>query len=178
MTKFLRCFTDGAAKGNSQNSPAGYGFFIPKLNIKQSGALYGSNNVAELTAVKKLFEFIKFNLNNYEQGEKRFEVIMVLTDSKYVIGAMGSNVAKANIELIESIKQLRADLLYMKIKSVFNHVPAHTGGTDFISQCNAIVDKLATDAAKTLVKPKAVVKPAPVAKPATKPAPKPKAKRS
>ena len=75
---------------------------------------------------------------------------MIYTDSKYVIGIfVDNNKYKVNTELIDEIKELRKNI---KVKVGFKHVEAHTKKTDFVSRCNAVVDKLASDAADSLNK--------------------------
>lgn len=146
----LRCFTDGAAKKNSQTSSAGWGFYIPKLNIRKSGHMIGTNNQAELTAVKMLFEYLIHDLNNKIP-------VRVFTDSKYVIGCFSGNKKNANKVLIKEIDELAVQIrLDTKASISFQHVDAHTNGTDWLSKCNDVVDKLASDAANT--KPEDVYK--------------------
>lgn len=142
--KILRCFTDGASKGNTKNSNAGYAYYIPKLNIKYSNTMKGTNNQAELQAVMRLLYFIKFKLNK----NSGYNLIIVYTDSKYVIGSMSDNKIVKNKEIINEIKSIRMSLLKSNIKTVFEHVKGHSKKDEFLSKCNNIVDKLASDAAK------------------------------
>ena len=109
MDGVLRCFTDGAAKGNSPNASAGWGFYIPKLNVRKSGHIIGTNNVAELTAVKELYKYILTLSDPLHQNfEKPYDLpeITVFSDSRYVIGAMTGNKISANKELINEIFEL------------------------------------------------------------------------
>lgn len=140
--KPLLCFTDGAAKSNAKNANAGWGVYIPKFKYFNSGSMKGTNNQAELEAVKQLLLY----LSNIDL----FSSVLIYTDSKYVIGIfVDNNKYKVNTELIDEIKELRKNI---KVKVGFKHVEAHTKKTDFVSRCNAVVDKLASDAADSLSK--------------------------
>ena len=145
----LRCFTDGAAKGNAQNAPAGWAFYIPKLNIRRSGSMTGTNNQAELTAVKELLSFILTELNTTPFDSSNPE-LMIFSDSKYTINILTGYKYTTNKDLINSIFDL-GRLLRQKFSVIkFKYVEAHTNNDDWVSKCNAIVDKLASDAAKGL----------------------------
>ena len=146
-TNILRCFTDGAAKGNSQNAPAGWAFYIPKLNIRKSGSMTGTNNQAELTAVKELLTYILNNINTSPFSQSSNPELMIFSDSKYTINILTGYKYTTNKDLINSIfdlgRQLREKFSIIK----FKYVEAHTNGDDWVSKCNAVVDKLASDAA-------------------------------
>ena len=138
--KPLLCFTDGAAKKNSKNAPAGWAFYIPKLKYKKSGHMIGTNNQAELTAIKNLL------LHLHSIKDNLYSNILIYSDSQYSIGVItGSTKYTINKELIEEIIELRSTL---GKKVGFKYVEAHTKKTDYISECNNIVDKLASDAAE------------------------------
>ena len=136
----IRCFTDGAAKNNNKNASAGWAFYIPKYNIRQSGNIRGTNNQAELTAIKELLIFI-----NQDKRFKEYTQILLFTDSKYCINVLTGGKYLKNIELINNIFELQKKV-NKQIK--FTHVNAHTGNNDWISKCNEIVDILASAAAK------------------------------
>jgi ribonuclease HI len=145
----LRCFTDGAAKGNSQNAPAGWAFYIPKLNIRKSGHMIGTNNQAELTAVKELLTYILNELNTTPFNSSNPE-LMIFSDSKYTINILTGYKFTTNKDLINSIFDLGRQL-HEKFSIIkFKYVEAHTNGTDWVSKCNDIVDKLASAAAKNI----------------------------
>ena len=145
----LRCFTDGAAKGNAQNAPAGWAFYIPKLNIRRSGSMTGTNNQAELTAVKELLSYILTELNTTPFENENPE-LMIFSDSKYTINILTGFKYTTNKDLINSIFDL-GRLLRQKFSVIkFKYVEAHTNNDDWVSKCNAIVDKLASDATKGL----------------------------
>lgn len=135
----LVCFTDGAAKSNAKNASAGWAFYIPKLNYSSSGHMIGTNNQAELTAILQLL------IHLHSLKDKLFSNILIYTDSKYSIGVItGQMKYKINVKLIDQIIELRNTL---GKKVGFKYVEAHTKKTDFISEGNSIVDKLASDAA-------------------------------
>lgn len=143
----LRCFTDGAAKKNSKEASAGWAFYIPILDIRRSGHIVGTNNQAELIAIKELLTYIK---NELDLSTLKFDSqpdILVFSDSNYAINVLTGCKYAQNIDLINSIFELGVDLkkYYNKIK--FKHVDAHTNNTDWLSNCNDVVDKLASEAA-------------------------------
>lgn len=141
----LNVFTDGSAKSNSKTSNAGWAFYFPKLNIKKSGHLIGSNNVAELTAVKQALEYsIKQAKNN--------KPLVIFTDSEYVIKVLSNPKAsiKENKELIENIKSIMISISKYTGRDIkFEKVKAHTKKDDWVSKCNDVVDKLAQAEAST-----------------------------
>ena len=145
----LRCFTDGAAKGNTQNAPAGWAFYIPKLNIRKSGSMTGTNNQAELTAVKELLSYILTELNTTPFDSSNPE-LMIFSDSQYTINILTGYKYTSNKDLINSIFDL-GRLLRQKFSAIkFKYVAAHTNGDDWVSKCNDVVDKLASAAANGL----------------------------
>jgi ribonuclease HI len=151
----LRCFTDGAAKGNSQNAPAGWAFYIPKLNIRKSGSMTGTNNQAELTAVKELLTYISTELNTSPFTTQPNPELMIFSDSKYTINILTGYKFTTNKDLINSIFELGKKLREKFSMIKFKYVEAHTNNDDWVSKCNAVVDKLASDAAngiKTQIK--------------------------
>ena len=146
----LRCFTDGAAKANSKNASAGWAFYIPKLNIRKSGHMIGTNNQAELTAVKELLTYIISSLDTSQFKESPHSELMIFSDSQYTIHILTGGKATANKDLINSIFELGRVLLQKFSILKFKYVEAHTNGTDWVSKCNAVVDRLASDAAKNI----------------------------
>ena len=138
---YLACFTDGAAKSNSKTSNAGWAFYIPLTETKRSGHIKGSNNFAELTAIHELFKYLL--------TLERIPKIIVYSDSKYSIGVLTGNKISANKELIFSILEL-AKVIREKSKNKIDmkYVEAHTKKSDWLSKCNDVVDKLASEACK------------------------------
>ena len=124
-------WTDGACTGNP--GPMGIGVVIIKKDERQEFGDFigkGTNNIAELTAIQRALESI--------EPEKRKQSIIIHTDSSYCIGVLSKNwKAKANIELIASIKKLIATFSIVS----FNKVKGHAGIPD-----NERCDQLATDA--------------------------------
>lgn len=110
----LVIYTDGSAINNSQEAQAGWAFYIPSLNILESGKFVGSNNKAELLAILNALKRLK--------TIKPCEVI-VKSDSMYAINALSSsNKAKANVEIIDQCLEL---LNTLKHSIIFTHVYAH-----------------------------------------------------
>ena len=142
MPPVLNCFTDGAAKGNNKDAYAGWAFFIPKFKLIRSGSMYGTNNQAELEAIKELLLYL------HKIKDKLFSNICIFSDSKYSINAItGENNVNRNKELIKEIQDLRSNL---GKKVAFEYVKAHTNNNDYVSKCNSVVDKAASDAAMKL----------------------------
>lgn len=170
-------FTDGSALDNSQNSYAGYAVYMPKLNKLFSKSIIGTNNQAELEAIRFSLWYIlkQFKLLENPDTEKskflrssklqsRFKLhknikklilnntIFIYSDSKYSIQMLTTNAkAKKNEDKINSCKELLEELNSYDITVKFIHVRAHTKQTDYISKCNDIVDKAAREKA-TIIK--------------------------
>jgi ribonuclease HI len=140
ITPTLNLYTDGSALSNRQNSPGGAACFIYNCNFLTSTSLYGTNNICELTAIRYSLNLI---LKNFHIFRPMFttNTINLYTDSQYCIGVLtGTYKAKANIELINKIKQLQSQLNDLNITITFIHVRAHTNSTDIHSLCNRLVD--------------------------------------
>lgn len=147
MATILRCFTDGASKGNSKKSAAAWAYYFPKQGHKGCGSFYGTNNQAE---IKGVIEALKIcAIMKYKKPSVEFNSVLIITDSKYVIGITEGNKINANKDLIDELFKQR-DMLHCKVG--FEYVEAHTRKKDYVSECNAVVDKLASDAAKELNK--------------------------
>lgn len=144
MSNVLRCFTDGASKGNSETASAGWAYYIPKLNIRESGHIVGTCNKAELTAIFQLLSYILSNPQRFIE----FNELLIFSDSEYSIGVLTGYRITANKELITSIIDLGNKLRQTYVDIKFKHVDAHTGGDDWISKCNDVVDQLASSAAR------------------------------
>lgn len=154
-SKEVTIFTDGSALKNTQNSPAGWGVYIPLLKKSFSKGLIGSNNVAELTAIRVALFYYR---NFYDKVFKQFgkSELYMISDSEYSIKAVcGVNKVKANAEnIVESKKHLEYIKTKLGIDVKFIHVNSHTGGKDFMSVNNDIVDTLARERAKEMTKSK------------------------
>lgn len=124
-------FTDGASSGNP--GPAGIGIYMKyRDKEKEHSESIGTatNNVAELTAIKRALELLK-----------RTDVpVRLYTDSGYCQGVLVKGwKARENKDLIHQIQQLIAKFGDIKILKVKGHAGIKE---------NEIADSLATDAAK------------------------------
>ena len=131
-------FTDGSALGNKQNAPAGAAFYIPSMKKLFSKSMYGTNNQAELEAIRYALWYFRENLSKNIKGE-----VEIFTDSSYSINAISGKWKKITINL-EKIELIRQWILELKANGThikFIHVDAHTGKKDFVSINNDIVDK-------------------------------------
>lgn len=112
----VEIYTDGACSGNP--GPCGFGW------LKRFGDAYhekcqflgrGTNNIAELTAIKSALESV----------DDRTRPVRVHTDSSYSIGVLTKGwKAKANRELILSIRELIKgfdDLDFIKVRGHAGH---------------------------------------------------------
>ena len=130
-------FTDGSALGNKKDAPAGAAFYIPSMKKLISKSMYGTNNQAELEAIRYAIWYFKENLMKKVKG-----VVDIYTDSAYSMNVLTEKwKSKANGEKIELIKNWLKELEIQGVHINFIHVEAHTKRTDFISINNDIVDK-------------------------------------
>lgn len=151
----FKVYTDGACINNGySNAKCSIGIHFPKTNFIQLNDISefldvkkSSNNVAELTAIKKSLEIIKEN--------NIITPINIYTDSMYsknCIEKWYPNWVKKNIvhtkknyKLISEIFDIYSSLNeHNNIKLIY--IKAHTGLQDEDSIGNEIADKLATDA--------------------------------
>ncbi len=113
----ITVYTDGACSGNP--GPAGSGAVILQDDevvheISQSLG-QGTNNIAELTAIKLALEYLKHHQDS---------PIILFTDSTYCIGLLTKNwKAKANVELVAELRELKDKFKALTIK----HVKGHSG---------------------------------------------------
>lgn len=129
-------FTDGACKGNP--GPMGIGILIiPDINkpleCTKIGRYIGegTNNKAELTAIKTALEMLKDHNKS----------IILYTDSQYCINILTKSwKANANVELINEIKRM---IINYKPGIHLMYIEAHKNNV-----FNNMVDKLASDAAR------------------------------
>ena len=132
----MEIFTDGSALSNAKNACAGWAVYYVEIDKLRSGNMHGTNNQAELFAIKTALWYCDETLKIKDTA------IVLKSDSEYAIKVVtGKNKAKANVETIESIKKLIAKLKKNKNTIDFIHVDAHTGGTDHDSVYNNIVDQ-------------------------------------
>lgn len=129
MTDILFVYTDGACSPNPGH--AGIGIFMEYKNQTKEVSEYigeTTNNVAELTAIKRALSLIK----------NKSKHIIIYTDSQYCVGVLTKfwN-AKKNEELILDIRENLLDFENLKIK----WIKSHSG-----NKGNEIADKLAVKA--------------------------------
>ena len=131
-------FTDGSALNNKTDAPAGFAFYFPSTKTLISKGMIGTNNQAELEAMRySLWYFIK----KYIEIDIPENTLYVFSDSEYVINAVtGKHKVNANKEKIEICKKLIREIKEKGRDIEFIHVYAHTNGKDFISINNGIVD--------------------------------------
>ena len=127
----IKIYTDGASSGNP--GPSGIGIlFIHGKNKKEISQYIGvaTNNIAELTAIKRALEELKRN----------DLPVRIFSDSSYSIGSLTKNwKPQKNQVLIYEIRTLMnkfCDLAFIKVKG-------HSGIKE-----NEVVDFLATSAIK------------------------------
>lgn len=133
----IHIYTDGACSGNP--GPAGSGVVIiqdGKVLREISKSLgKATNNIAELTAIKIGLQLV---VPNYSTE------ITIYTDSTYAIGILTKNwKAKANVELVSSIRKLIRS--FKKLTII--HVKGHSGDPG-----NELADSLAVKAIESLKK--------------------------
>lgn len=139
-SKELSIFTDGSALGNSKDAPAGWAMFIPYNKLLISKGMLGTNNQAELEAIRYSLWYIKNHLDDFKDIIHDHNIYL-LSDSEYSINVIiGKYKAKLNKDKILTCKILLKDIEKQGYKIVFTHVIAHTGGKDYVSYNNNIVD--------------------------------------
>ncbi len=125
-------YADGACTGNPGPAGLGVAIFDDATRRELSEFLGpGTNNVAELTAILRAAEALA--------GETR--PIEIRTDSQYSIGVLTKGwKAKANVELVASVKAALARLAKVRV----TYVPGHAGVAG-----NELADALARHAVDT-----------------------------
>jgi ribonuclease HI len=113
----ISIYTDGACTGNP--GPAGSGVVVIQNNtiVHEISKSLGvaTNNIAELTAIKLGLELLE---------DHHSTPVTIYTDSTYSIGILTKNwKAKANAELVGSIRQLMKPFKRLKL----THVKGHSG---------------------------------------------------
>ena len=115
----VRAFTDGACTGNP--GPAGSGAVVKLPDgrvLERYKALgQGSINIGELTAIQLALDLLG------EAGVDPSTPVALYTDSSYSLGVLTKGwKAKANVELIASIKAALRSWKHLKIEWVAGHV--------------------------------------------------------
>jgi ribonuclease HI len=133
-------YADGACSGNP--GPAGLGVVLidGRQRVELSEYLgEGTNNIAELTAVLRALEEVR----------DRARPLVIHTDSQYAIGVLQKGwKAKANVELIESVREELED----RESTELRYVPGHAGVI-----LNERADALAREAVKARASRRAVI---------------------
>lgn len=143
-------FTDGSAIDNQQNACAGSAIFIPTVKRLWSKGMRGTNNQAELNAIQMALYYMTKKYSELEVKDNR---IFIASDSEYAINVVFKNYnAKTNLGLITRCKNLIKELEGLEYEIVPIHVTAHSGGNDFMSINNDIVDKAAREEATKMKK--------------------------
>lgn len=125
----LKAYVDGSSLGNPGQCGVGI-VFVSNDEVKQYSRNigYGTNNFAELMAVKIALEFVEPN-----------SIINIYSDSQYTIGILSMNwTAKVNKELVSEIKGI-----LKSYKVNFIKVSGHSD-----DEYNKLADKLAQSAAR------------------------------
>lgn len=126
-------YTDGACSGNP--GPAGIGVLLQRADqtVEISEFLgSGTNNIAELTAILKALQTLK--------EDEQDRLIHLYTDSGWSLGVLvGGWKAKANLDLIEKIREQMARFPKLELLKVRGHA-GHEG--------NEEADRLATQATR------------------------------
>lgn len=111
--EYIEIYTDGATSGNP--GPSGLGVILrwgPYHREIYQFLGQGTNNIAELTAIKVGLEAVK----------KRDMPVRIFTDSQYSIGVLtGAYKAKSNRQLIMEIQALMATFPDLKLEKVRGH---------------------------------------------------------
>lgn len=128
----IHLYTDGACSGNP--GEAGIGIVLLYKNRKKEHSEHigtATNNIAELTAIKRGLELIK----------NRKLPVIVYSDSSYAIGVLSGRMkAKKNLELIAEVKELIKTFSSVK----FTHIYGHRD-----NEYNETADRLATSVLKS-----------------------------
>jgi len=145
-------FTDGSCKNNGKSYEAGWAFIIYDSNKKivkqENGVIRGmdaNNQKAELTAILRgLRVFGMFTT---------ISKLVIVTDSEYSIKCCTEWCKKwkdNNWKTSNGQDVKHRDIIEMiisKVESIdcsWTHINSHTNNTDWFSQCNNEVDKLAS----------------------------------
>ncbi len=144
----ITIYTDGSLIRKNNQCWAGYGVYIPSLNLKLSSPLPPpkTNNRGELLAI----------ITALEQCPPE-KPIHLYTDSKYsllICQGTGLKYQKQNFKTSDG-EVLNSDLIRRVLKLLpdyqikFHHIRSHTGLDDIHSQGNEIADKLAVQGSLT-----------------------------
>lgn len=153
--KIIEVFTDGSCMKKKTGTLAGYGIYFPNGELPNVSRNFThlplTNQRAELFAIYVALILIKKVLE--------YDKIIIYTDSEYSIKCLtvwiddwikNSWKTKSNTPVMNQdiLKPLHSVLQKYKNKVEFVHVMSHTKKTDYLSEGNAVADKLATEGAK------------------------------
>ena len=142
-------YTDGSCINNGKsNAKAGIGIYFgdnDHRNVSEKIIGKQTNNIAEITAIIKVFSIIKNDIDNDKN-------ITIVSDSEYSIRCAttyGEKCAKdnwskkiPNFHLVKKVYEL-----YKNVNNVkFKHIKAHTNKSDIHSIGNEHADRLANEA--------------------------------
>ena len=139
-SKFL-IFTDGSALSNAANADAGWAAYIPSIHKLFSKEMVGTNNQAELEAIRFALTYVN---NNFEELKHLIidNEIIIRSDSKYSIDVLtGAKNGKLNLDRIGYVQNIMKELEDKGVTTTFIHIGAHTNKNDYYSRCNDLVDK-------------------------------------
>jgi ribonuclease HI len=145
--KILYIFTDGSKIDGPHKSIrfGAWGYWIPELNILHTGYEHITSQKGELLGA--LFAMTYINKHDVEKND-----ITIVTDSRYVIGALTGlyEKLKKNIKVIEKCKKLIENLKEKGKNISFVHVKAHVPKKDYFSRNNKIIDTATEKTAKKM----------------------------
>ena len=151
----IKVFTDGSCINNGKpNAIAGIGIYFGDLDVRNVSSRIGgkqTNNTAELTAVIRVFDILRREIENKMD-------INIYTDSEYVMKCAGSYGGKSELrdwkfptgpkkgQFIPNHKLV--EIIYNAFRYnncvKLHHVRAHTGFEDELSKGNENADHLAS----------------------------------
>jgi len=159
MAESLTLFCDGSCLRNGYwDARAGYavlvqqnGDEIHRFSGQVPKGIAHTNQRAELYA-------LQYAINYLAESGKSGDIY---TDSKYSIQCISEWALvwrttgwikhdKKKVQNLDIIKPLHELWMIVKDTIRLHHIPAHTGGTDALSQGNAVVDALARAAAESI----------------------------
>jgi ribonuclease HI len=135
MTAHVFLYTDGACKGNP--GPGGYAAILScSGHVKEltGGAAHTTNNRMELQAVIVGLQALKCQCQ-----------ITVVTDSRYVTTTLNNGRARANLDLVQQVRQL-VQQHGVTVQTVRGH-SGHTSAGSVQALLNERADALAQQAA-------------------------------
>jgi len=125
----IHVWTDGACSGNP--GPMGIGVVMVADRQRAEHGEYlglGTNNIAELTAIQRGLELAA------QVSPDRSRPVRIYSDSSYALGLLGKGwKAKANQELVASLREQLATFPHVKLVKVSGHA-----GVDNNERCDQL----------------------------------------